>query len=68
MVLRIAGTPPLIAQAPTEIRMRQFFSKFSEFLDVVLIRAASFDETDIDRPIERFLVIEWRHVEIDKVD
>jgi len=43
-------------------------AEFPEFLDVVLVRAASFDEADIDRPIERLLVIEWRDVEIDEVD
>ena len=42
--------------------------EFLEFLDVVLVRAAAFDETDIDRPIERLLVVEWRDVEIDEID
>jgi hypothetical protein len=43
-------------------------AEFPEFLDVVLVRAAAFDEADIDRPIERLLVIEWRDVEIDEID
>jgi hypothetical protein len=42
--------------------------EFPKFLDIVLVRAPSFDEADIDRSVERLLVIKWRDVEIDEVD
>ena len=66
-MLRIAGTPPLIAQAPTETRMRQCFAEFPQLPDVVLVRAAAFDEADIDGPVEGLLVVERRDVEIDEI-
>jgi hypothetical protein len=37
-------------------------------MDIVLIRAAAFDEADVDEAVERLLVIERRYVEVDEID
>ena len=38
-----------------------------QYPDIVLVGAAALDEPDIDRPVEDFLVIEWRAVEINQI-
>ena len=43
-------------------------AEFPEFLDVVFVRAAALDETDINGSIESLLVVERRDVEIDEID
>ena len=42
--------------------------EFPELLDIIFVRAAPLDETDIDGPVEGLLVIERRDVEINEVD
>ncbi len=48
--------------------MRQCSPELLKHVDIVLVRAAAFHESDIDDAVECLLVVERRYVEIDKID